>query len=91
VAYTNVQAMISFQTGSHPRQPPSQTEAPPISVGPHTVRWRQSTTMVGAVTLGALVAVIIPSRHKQWGRASFRIRGEKERCCSDSLKIEMVG
>jgi hypothetical protein len=47
--------------------------------------------MVGALTLRAMVMVIIPSHRKQWDRASFEIRGKKVRCYYDLLKIEMVG
>jgi hypothetical protein len=39
----------------------------------------------------ALAMIIVLSHRKQWGRASLEIRGEKGRCYSDSLKIEMVG
>jgi hypothetical protein len=35
--------------------------------------------------------VTIPSHHKQWGRASFEIRGEEGHYRSDLLKIEMAG
>jgi hypothetical protein len=47
--------------------------------------------MVGALAPRALAVVTVPSHHKQWGRASFKIRGERVRCCSNSLKIEMAG
>jgi hypothetical protein len=47
--------------------------------------------MGGAITPGALAAVIIPSHRKQWGRVSFEIIGEKGHYYSDSLKTETVG
>jgi hypothetical protein len=47
--------------------------------------------MPGALAPRALTVVTIPSHHKQWGRASFEIRGERGCYYSDSLKIEMVG
>jgi hypothetical protein len=47
--------------------------------------------MAGALAPRALVMVTIPSHHKQWGRTSFEIRGERGRYYSDSLKIEMAG
>jgi hypothetical protein len=50
-----------------------------------------SITMPGALAPRALTVVTIPSHHKQWGRASFRIRGERGCYYSDSLKIEMAG
>jgi hypothetical protein len=46
--------------------------------------------MAGALTPRMLAAVTIPSHHKQWSRASFKIRGEERHFCSNSLKIEMA-
>jgi hypothetical protein len=47
--------------------------------------------MAGALTPWALVVVIIPSHRMPWGKVTFKIKGEKGRCYSDSLKIGMVG
>jgi hypothetical protein len=44
--------------------------------------------MARALTPRALAVVIFPSHDKQLGKASFRVRGEKEHCYSDSPKIE---
>jgi hypothetical protein len=44
--------------------------------------------MARALTLRALAVVIFPSHDKQLGKVSFKIRGEKEHCYSDSPKIE---
>jgi hypothetical protein len=46
--------------------------------------------MAGALTPTTFVMFTIPSTHKQWSRASFKIKGEEEHFCSDSLKIEMA-
>jgi hypothetical protein len=47
--------------------------------------------MAGALAPRALAMVTVPSHHKQWGKASFKIRGERGHCYSNSLKTEMAG
>jgi hypothetical protein len=43
-----------------------------------------------ALTPRTLIAVTFPSHHKQWSRASFKIKGEEGRFCSDSLRIGLA-
>jgi hypothetical protein len=47
--------------------------------------------MVGALARRVLATVVVPGHHEQGDRASLEIRGEEGRCCSNSVKIEMVG
>jgi hypothetical protein len=46
--------------------------------------------MAGALAPRALAGVTIPSHHEQWSKVRFRIRGEEECFCSDSLKIKIA-
>jgi hypothetical protein len=47
--------------------------------------------MARAVAPRALVVVVTPDHLEQGDGASLKIRGEEGCCCSDSLKIKMVG
>jgi hypothetical protein len=55
------------------------------------MRWWLSTVVAEALAPRVLTVVTIPSHHKQWGKVSFEIRGERGRCYSNSLKVAIVG
>jgi hypothetical protein len=97
--YTHQQAVISITSRSKPKQLLTLASAQPVhrrgpvgaSSHPHSVRQWRLAAIAGALAPRALVVVVAPGHLEQGDRTRFEIRIEEERCCSDSLKIEMVG